>query len=100
MSVEPKPTPFKIDKCYRTDDEMGQFASRMEVVTDAFQKWMESCMEDTESAEFYQGLMAGYAACHALAQQIPISDFPTYIHNITAFLAAKVRRMNQDQGGT
>jgi hypothetical protein len=67
----------------------------MEVVSPEFQEWMESCMANAESLEFYRGLMAGYAASFALAQQVPISEFPTTIHNITAFLASKVRRMSK-----
>lgn len=86
-----QPTEFKIDACY--SDQLAQFASRMEHVSPDLQHWMETAMNDTESKAFYKGLMAGYGGAFALLQQIPASEVVARIHDITAFLAAKVRRM-------
>ncbi|MHA2279657.1 MAG: hypothetical protein ACXAC5_02020 [Promethearchaeota archaeon] len=92
--VPQKGPPFKLDHHYG-DDELTLFASQMEMVTDEMREWLKSVMNDTESEKFYRGLVTGFAGAFALLQQVPVSEFPNTIHNITAFLAAKVRKMSR-----
>lgn len=83
--------PFRIDAYY--PDHLAQFASQMEHVSPERQQRLQAAMNDTESKEFYKGLLSGYAASYALLQQIPVDKIVEEIGIITAFLAAKVRKM-------
>jgi len=84
--------PFKIDNRY--DDELAGFAAAMEHISPEKQQWLEGVMNDTESIEFYRGLLAGYAGMLALMQQMPITELLTTQNQICAFLASKIRRMH------
>ena len=66
---------FKLDHRYDESDELAQFAAQMEHVPLEKQQWLESITNDTESVDFYRGLLAGYAGVLALSQQMPMTQF-------------------------
>ena len=93
MSEQPHDLkPFKID--YDYEPELNQFADQMEHVPEEMTKWIESLMDDTESKDFYRGLLAGYAGCTGLVQQLPVGRLHEAMQAITSHLAAKLRKMN------
>ena len=87
------PPPFRIDRCYRTNEDLAQFASQMEHVEPELQKHIEEFFDGDQPKEFYLGLMAGYAACVALASQMPMKKFVDFIESTTTFVASKIRKM-------
>lgn len=86
---QPELKPFKIDYDYET--EIDQFAAQMEHIPEDMNKWIISLMDDTQSIDFYKGLLAGYAGCTGLVQQLPVGRLHEAMQGITSHLAAKLR---------